>query len=258
IVSHIIFLALSCTLFCPVSHSIGPIDGLGAVVTINEVAGFTDQRVCVQYCLWNPGGDDVRAHMGCPAPNGWGRNVCFCRNDLATYAHSWITDCVNYRCQSNTAEIQIAVSMFDNYCAPGRTNAPQTNIVITTQADSKGSSNIDSAGTATVVSTVPISTLAAPSLLPTPGYSGPSSPTSLVTSPPPAGSSPGGPLSPATGDPSNNSNGTRVQTVAIVIPIIAVLVAAVAVAYFYFRWKKARLAMVLEVRGEVLPPSYKK
>ena len=93
-----------------------------STVSIMSAQPYLEQRSCVQFCLWHPGeNDDLAPFLDCTSP--W-LHSCYCRNDLASSASSFLTSCVNQGCPSHSEDFRRAVSVYDGYCS---SNAPATN-----------------------------------------------------------------------------------------------------------------------------------
>lgn len=114
-----------------------------STVSIVSVQPYLEQRSCVQFCLWHPGGDDDLApFLKCTSP--W-LNACYCRNDLASSVSSFLTSCVNQGCSSHSEDFDRAVSVYHGYCS---SNAPATNIATPTD------NGVEPTATVRVVTTV--------------------------------------------------------------------------------------------------------
>lgn len=95
-------------------------------VSIVSAEPYINQRSCVQQCIYHPGvNDDLAPFIGCNPP----LNACYCRADLASSVSYFLTSCVNEGCSSHSADISLAISVYNGYC---RSNAPATNAAIPT------------------------------------------------------------------------------------------------------------------------------
>jgi CFEM domain len=78
--------------------------------SIRSVNEYQLLRQCAQSCLWD---DYLQDDLSCPDPP---LNACMCRTDLGPSASSYLTQCVNSECASNSNDVFSAVSLYDSYC----------------------------------------------------------------------------------------------------------------------------------------------
>ena len=90
-------------------------------ISITAVPAYTSLRVCARECLYCPscgfGGDlgsEIKCQDGDQSPTYDDR--CFCRRDLASSGSSFLTTCINTACSSISADINSAISVYNNYC----------------------------------------------------------------------------------------------------------------------------------------------
>jgi hypothetical protein len=89
---------------------------LNTNVSIGQNSGYEDLRECAALCLEGPATYvDVRSFIGCPA-QPYGQDACYCAEDLHSSASEYITQCVTMACGPSTADVQSAISVYDNYC----------------------------------------------------------------------------------------------------------------------------------------------
>jgi hypothetical protein len=113
-----------------------------ASITASQISTFTIEsanayplmRTCAQYCLtWG-----IPSTLDCPGPI---LNACACRTDLIPQGTSFITQCVNSGCTSNTDDVFSAVSLYINYCS---VNGYVENTATTTSTESPSQPTIPS------------------------------------------------------------------------------------------------------------------
>jgi hypothetical protein len=123
-------------------------------VSIRTEAGYLNERICAQNCIWHVGGKgDLIAFLGCSNTNGW-LNDCYCGADMQSSAYYFITSCVNNACSSSTTDLSGASSVYSSYClhavgavVPAATTvggnpAANTVLVVTTVVSVSGASRI--------------------------------------------------------------------------------------------------------------------
>lgn len=115
-----------------------------STVSIASVQPYLDQRYCVRDCLWSGFDNNLESFLGCPDPYA---NNCYCRDDLASSASSYITTCVNGGCSSNTPDVVRAMSVYNGYCSSA---APAVNTATPTVDDSGITTTIRVTATPTV------------------------------------------------------------------------------------------------------------
>lgn len=113
-------------------------------VSIANVQPYLDQRYCVRDCLWSGELSNLQGFLDCSDPI---LNGCYCRDDLASSASSYITSCVNGGCASNTPDVVRAISVYNGYCSSA---APATNTVTPTADDSGATTTLRVTATPTV------------------------------------------------------------------------------------------------------------
>jgi hypothetical protein len=111
-------------------------------VSITKEAGYISLRSCARECFG--GIVALPDELGCAWPY---QNSCFCRQDLAPAASSYITKCVNSGCASVTVDLGQAVSLFDGYCS--RNNVPNANVALTTLDSSSPTTTVVAVTTVT-------------------------------------------------------------------------------------------------------------
>jgi len=89
--------------------------------TIKSEINYQLLPSCINQCLWDIGDDDtpplggnMGRYIGCVPPF---LNGCYCNPDSASLAHSYITSCVDFLCQtSGPDEISKGTSLYASYC----------------------------------------------------------------------------------------------------------------------------------------------
>jgi len=85
--------------------------------SLTESPAYESQRPCAKDCFylgaWS-GPDYLAENIGCDASDI--QNECLCRPDLQPKGDSWLRSCVGDRCDKNTLDISVAVSIYDAYC----------------------------------------------------------------------------------------------------------------------------------------------
>ncbi|CAI4214062.1 unnamed protein product [Parascedosporium putredinis] len=87
-------------------------------VSLYEESLYQGQRPCARNCfglLYLNTPDKMGSALGCDVQTM--RNDCFCRADLQTSAHSWLSKCVPTSCDSPNVDIAIATQVYDSYCS---------------------------------------------------------------------------------------------------------------------------------------------
>jgi hypothetical protein len=114
-------------------------------LSIGSEEGFISLRPCVQRCLSKTAlGEDIASNLECDYPY---YNVCFCREDLATQALSFLTKCVSSSCNSAAADLPQAASLYNKYCS--RDNVPNSNVAVVTLESSVPTSTVVAVTTVT-------------------------------------------------------------------------------------------------------------
>jgi hypothetical protein len=93
-------------------------------LTITEDAGYSNLRQCGTVCFYTTSG--LVNGLDCRYPY---QDSCVCRPDLGPLASSFLTKCVNSRCGSVTVDVDLAISLYDDYCSR---NVPSNNVALTT------------------------------------------------------------------------------------------------------------------------------
>jgi hypothetical protein len=127
-----------------------------AYQSIFTLDAFSFQQTCVQGCftMGYPNIDcytDLLGSMiGCPnspCSKAWAAvDDCYCRGDLQTAAHEWLSSCISESCSvgENSVNLANAASIYSSYCTDrGFTALPVQNIAET----STRKSNSESTGT---------------------------------------------------------------------------------------------------------------
>jgi len=87
-------------------------------VSIQSITAYLAQRSCVQQCIIGHHGDGNPAVMwdpiGCSSPY---QNACMCNTGRASVWTTALSDCVNTYCDSKTADLSAALSLYNGYCA---------------------------------------------------------------------------------------------------------------------------------------------
>ena len=98
--------------------------GPTAYVSISDSPAYATARPCAAGCLWdntdiwtcgvNSGWYDVAQELqcGCDA-----LNACYCGEDNAASASSYISSCVSSACSNFPQETNSAINLYNNYCA---------------------------------------------------------------------------------------------------------------------------------------------
>ncbi len=87
-------------------------------VTMGENPLYKEQRSCAVDCfaagtLFEDPGERIADRFKCPKPP---QNDCVCRVDLQSSANAYISSCVSHWCDGNTLDIDVATSIYDDYC----------------------------------------------------------------------------------------------------------------------------------------------
>jgi hypothetical protein len=151
--------------------------GPTAPVSIFSESAYIAAKECVTICLFYDGlyhpshsiSDDLGEAIGCGA--GDPVNACYCRDDLASSASSYLTACVSSRCTGSKAgninnEVASAVSMYNGYCATANSAAAAettaTDVsgnMVSTTSRPRSSSNIVGPAASPTASRDPIAVL---------------------------------------------------------------------------------------------------
>jgi hypothetical protein len=108
-------------LFLLASITAGQQDGL---VTIYENPTFSSLRQCAQNCFVITQvstrdllGPKMRCSISTVKSSKLAMNNCYCRPDLRTDAHDFISSCVSTKCPFNENDIVTAQWVYDDYCS---------------------------------------------------------------------------------------------------------------------------------------------
>jgi len=106
--------------------------------TITKDSNWMTLKKCVNQCIWDQGsndtpdiGGDLADHLSCGSPYV---NGCYCNPQSATLAHSFITMCANYLCNSYyksppaQTDIESGTAVYASYCtsAMGAAYTPES------------------------------------------------------------------------------------------------------------------------------------
>ena len=94
-------------------------------VTIALLTEFQGLRQCARDCLYYGHGDlGEQLECGDDGLHTPYLNTCLCRTDLTSDGSSYLTDCINDGCTSNSADLSDAISIWNSYCrSSARTTA---------------------------------------------------------------------------------------------------------------------------------------
>ena len=136
----------------PVALGAQSSSGPTAYVSISDSTAYATARPCAAGCLWdntdiwtcgvNSGWYDVAQELqcGCDA-----LNACYCGEDNAASASSYISSCVSSACSNFPQETNSAISLYDNYCATA-------NVAVSTTSDTSLPSRTASSAVASTAS----------------------------------------------------------------------------------------------------------
>jgi hypothetical protein len=138
------------------STTAGQQDGL---VTIYENPTFTSLRQCAQNCFLITAlttrdllGPKMRCSISTVKSSKLAMNNCYCRPDLRTDAHEFISSCVSTKCPFNKNDIVTAQFVYDDYCSANGyygAGAPEPTAAAGDDGDSAGSGPTPGAGAGT-------------------------------------------------------------------------------------------------------------
>ncbi|KAH6877257.1 hypothetical protein B0T10DRAFT_566282 [Thelonectria olida] len=106
---------------------LAPADATQTIASLDE---YELQRTCVTPCFWSGDPDDLdstdilgRALQCCDGiPCRDVKDSCYCRPDLRVSASSFLSHCVEQRCQ-NEVDFSTALGIYDDYCGNKRDEA---------------------------------------------------------------------------------------------------------------------------------------
>lgn len=99
-----------------------PVSADNGALSICEYQPISGLRLCASWCITfgnTDHCDKLAMFLSCGV---WGgpqsaiRNDCYCRPDLFSTAHSFLSSCVNSACSSNSVDVTQAISVYDGYC----------------------------------------------------------------------------------------------------------------------------------------------
>ena len=133
--------------------------GPSASVSITDYPSYAAAPPCVTSCVWGalrPGliySSDLAAAIGCGTQ--WAYNGCFCREDLASAADSFLGSCVPSKCASVTvlpggaaAQVSSALGFYEGYCTKVRLEGAVATTASVVNSNGLSSSSRTSASTA--------------------------------------------------------------------------------------------------------------
>ena len=126
--------------------------GPTAYVSISDSPAYATARPCAAGCLWdntdiyvcsvNAGWYDVAMELQCGCDS---LNACYCGQDNAASASSYISSCVSSACSNFPQETNSAINLYNNYCATA-------NVAVSTTSDTSLPSRTASPVAASVAS----------------------------------------------------------------------------------------------------------
>jgi hypothetical protein len=143
-------------LYLLVGTTAGQQDGL---VTIYENPNFSSLRQCAQNCFVITQvstrdllGPKMRCSISTVKSSKLAMNNCYCRPDLRTDAHDFISSCVSTKCPFNENDIVTAQFVYDDYCSSNGyygAGAPEPTAAAGDDGDGGGSGPAPGAGAGT-------------------------------------------------------------------------------------------------------------
>ncbi len=114
------------------------VSDLDAPETIYSLDAYGHQLICARQCFYSGAGgwyDSIGETLSCDIPmNSGSPNWCFCRADKQSVAVTYLSNCVNSKCGKNTADTNMATSLYLAYCTPKISPAKQDAVSTTTPA----------------------------------------------------------------------------------------------------------------------------
>lgn len=107
-----------------------------ATESITGVPDYDLQRPCAKRCFYygsssDGGADNLAGGIDCDVDPI--RNDCICRVDLQPSAQSYLSSCVNDKCDDNTVDLNSALAIYNDYCTSnGYVTGSQTAATTTT------------------------------------------------------------------------------------------------------------------------------
>ena len=146
-----------------------------AYESIFTLTAFSQQQVCVQSCFVqgyaniNCYTDLLGSMLGCqnsPCNTAWAAvDECYCRGDLQTAAHDWLSTCISSMCTVGDSSVNLAnaASIYSGYCTGrGFMALPAQN---TAEATAPGNTQVSSTAS-TAFGTTPTSSTGSSSTTP--------------------------------------------------------------------------------------------